>query len=281
MIAKEGFCVTYEQLASHCKISTRTAERYVNTLVEHGHLRKVSGRAGRVPNGYEPVIFNHDRIDVVNHDKFDGVNHDRIDVPLSPSSSQESPKESSLSNSVVKGKKGKSSKVADRGSFNSFPSPVQETTKARTPTKAKQDGIVFDDDDEVSKLLNEFAIDEETYRKLKKLKGSEALAILKLASKKTNPKGYILVSIKNAQQEADAAGDKLGTLLDKDARDVILRRELSDIQAAQLRHLISEIGDRLRRGFENACRLAEEYRASKDKLEREIEIENGFYGPDF
>ena len=46
MIAKEGFCVTYEQLASHCKISTRTAERYVNTLVEHGHLRKVSGRAG-------------------------------------------------------------------------------------------------------------------------------------------------------------------------------------------------------------------------------------------
>jgi DNA-binding Lrp family transcriptional regulator len=118
MIAKNDFCVTYEQLAAHCKISISTAKRLVRELLKRGHLKVESGKSGRVANQYKPVIFNGVRIDPVEDDatgseltrlkdqpegnrvKTDPVNRVKSDLPtvsdlthLSPKSlSQESPK---------------------------------------------------------------------------------------------------------------------------------------------------------------------------------------------
>jgi hypothetical protein len=65
MIAKNDFCVTYEQLARGLKVSLSTAERLVRKLLKHGHLKVESGKAGRVTNRYKPVLFNHVKNDGV------------------------------------------------------------------------------------------------------------------------------------------------------------------------------------------------------------------------
>jgi len=57
-IAQRDFCITSDQLATTLKVSVATAERLVKKLTERGHLKKVSGKAGRVPNRYEPILFN-------------------------------------------------------------------------------------------------------------------------------------------------------------------------------------------------------------------------------
>jgi biotin operon repressor len=244
LAGKFEFVATGEQLAGHLKTSLSTVERQIRKLRESRLLKVKSGKAGRVVNEYE-LLFNPVKIDGVegveggatpskmtgqprqkrrvNPVKFDGPTPSKMTDLYPSSSSQESSQglseESPPSNCRVGEKKGRPSKIkneiADKGSFEPHPGPVQESTtpteartlsEARTPTKAKQIGNGFDDDDdEISRLLNEFSIDDPTYRQLKKLKGREASAILKLASKKTNPKGYILITIQNAERDLAAA----------------------------------------------------------------------------
>jgi hypothetical protein len=61
--------------------------------------------------------------------------------------------------------------------------------------------VMNDDDDESQRLAAKFHIDAATYAKLKAIKGDETLAIVRLASRKDNPKGYVLTCIRNAERE--------------------------------------------------------------------------------
>jgi hypothetical protein len=58
-----------------------------------------------------------------------------------------------------------------------------------------------DDDDESQRLAAKFHIDVATFAKLRAIKGSETPAIIRLASRKDNPKGYVLTCIRNAERE--------------------------------------------------------------------------------
>jgi hypothetical protein len=58
-----------------------------------------------------------------------------------------------------------------------------------------------DDEGESQRLAAKFHIDAATYAKLKAIKGDETLAIVRLASRKDNPKGYVLTCIRNAERE--------------------------------------------------------------------------------
>ena len=137
-----------------------------------------------------------------------------------------------------------------------------------------------DDDDESRRLAAKFHIDPATFAKLKTIKGDETNAILRLASRKDNPKGYILTCIKNAEREL-AEQEKQREAVEKEQREKVNRvrslirdhylieqntpKEQRDPRLRDLRHAIHRALDE----GGDPVKLSEEY-----QLER-IRIING------
>jgi hypothetical protein len=302
VIAQNDWIIGYDRLASSLRVHRTGVISKVQELVDRGHLTKMKGAASRgkeaaniygmviKPRGSENTTPWSSQIATPGVVKSLPARGSEIATRFSSSSSQESSQEisqeSPLSNSRLGKKKEKPPKikneVVDQGSFNPHPDPAQGST---TPTKAKQNGIGFDDDDdEISKLLNKFAIEDQTYRQLKKLKGNEAPAILRLAAKKAdNPKGYILTTIKNAEQEL-ATAERLDAERLRERREFIRLfdadwEELSKIPEEQrdprLKHLRKTIWKTFtERRNDDPRELWEKYLQQKHELEDNLPYED-------